>query len=65
MVETSYCKKVTFSSDGDNIKLFGLITKEDEHFIYLKTGNKNYVINKKDVHSIEDTTIEFREEVTE
>lgn len=41
--------------------LLGLLEKEDENFIYIRTARRSYTFNKKSIISIEDTESEFRE----
>lgn len=63
----NYCKRFTIKDElgqGAYI-LFGLVTKEDEHFFHIKTSRKNHIINKSLVLRIENTNTEFREGLDE
>ncbi len=61
-----YCKKIVyklFEQDENPKILFGLLIKENEDFVFFKTGKRDYTISRKCILSLEDTTKVFREVV--
>lgn len=56
------CKRLVIKSSEDQTKiitLYGIVTKEDNIFIYFKTANKNYMFNRNKIEELSDTDIEF------
>ena len=55
------CKKIRFGLHERPTILLGLILSEDSDFVVFRTANKKHHISKKEILSIEDTNVEFRE----
>ena len=55
-----YCKRLKWRDEhGDSVVLLGIISNDDEHFVYFKTAKKSYTINKSVILSINDTNTIF------
>ncbi len=57
------CKKLTFQSSGNPTILYGIIIKESKLFFTFKTAKKEHIVSKNCILAIEDTTMEFKEEI--
>lgn len=59
-----FCKKLVYSEDNQHRPtiLLGLIESEDDFFITFRTARKQYLLSKKTVLSVQDTTVVFRGE---
>jgi len=55
------CKKIRFGLHERPTILLGIILSEDDIFIVFRTANKKHHINRKEILSIEDTSIIFKE----
>ena len=59
-MENEYCVKLCFKHpDEETQEIYGLITKEDDFFIYFETRNGSYRFSKSNVISIRQTDIVF------
>jgi hypothetical protein len=56
------CKKLRYGKREDPTVILGLILSEDSDFLVFRTANKKYHINRKEILSIEDTNVEFKED---
>ena len=55
------CKKIRFGLHERPTILLGILLSEDSDFIIFRTANKKYHIARKEILSIEDTSVVFRE----
>lgn len=57
------CQKLVYNKYNNKTNvLLGIVTGEDTTFVFFKTKNKSYRINKTSIISLEDTNEEFKEE---
>lgn len=58
-----YCKRVMFDDGFETPKvIYGIILKETENIIKVKTANRVYLLNKKSIIAISDTNKVYRGE---
>ena len=58
--EQKFCKKIIFGNPANPDILLGLITNDSDSFITFRTANKERMISKTAIISIESTNEVFR-----
>lgn len=56
-----FCKRLKYGNPDDPVVLLGIITSEDDQFIFFRTGNREYQISKTVLLALEDTNRIFRD----
>jgi len=62
-VHPSFCKRLVFRSEetGKHIVMYGKVEREDDLFIYFRTANKSYQIQRGLILTLEDSNRVFGE----
>lgn len=56
-----YCKKMVYKLGDEVVFLFGLLTEENDEYVFFKTSKAEYQIRKSCILQIVDTNRIFKE----